>query len=56
MTIGPLIGGVISETSGIPITIDGTPGFIPPPLVFVVAAFLMLLVLIPIIKAKEFER
>ncbi len=56
MTIGPLIGGVISETYGIPIIIEGIAGFIPPPIVFVVAAFLMLLVLIPIIKAKEFEK
>jgi len=56
MTIGPLIGGVISEVYGTSIIIDGIAGFIPPPLVFIVAAFLMLLVLIPIVKAKEFEK
>lgn len=56
MTIGPLIGGVLSEAYGTSITIDGIDGYIPPPLVFVVAAFLMLLVLIPIVKAKEFEK
>lgn len=56
MSIGPLIGGLLSETFGESIVINGQPGFIPPPLIFIVSAFLMLFVFIPIILAKEVKK
>jgi len=56
MTIGPLIGGFLCETFGAPIVIDGIPGFIPPPIIFIVAGILMLLVLLPLIRAKELKK
>jgi MFS family permease len=53
MTVGPLVGGAIAETYGTTIVLDGVPGFVPPPLVFLVAAGLVLLTLIPLVKARE---
>ena len=56
MTIGPLIGGIISTQYGKPIVIDNVPGNIPPPLIFIVAAFIILFALIPIIPAKDLKK
>jgi MFS family permease len=53
MTVGPLIGGIIATNYGRPIIIDGVPGNIPPPLIFIVAAFIILIALIPITMAKD---
>ncbi len=56
MTIGPLIGGFLSEEFGTPIVIDGIPGFIPPPIIFIVGGIIMLFVLVPLIRAKELKK
>ncbi len=53
MTIGPLIGGMISTMYGEPIVIDGIPGNIPPSSIFIVGAFIMLISIIPILRARE---
>jgi MFS family permease len=55
MTIGPVIGGWLSSEYGAPIVIDGIPGFIPPPLIFIVGALVMLLTILPLIPAKEIK-
>ena len=55
MIVGPLIGGYISTQYGRPIVIDGIPGTIPPPLIYIVGAFIVLLAIIPVIKAKELK-
>jgi len=51
MIIGSLIGGGISTIFGSPLP-DGT-GHVPPPLIFIVAAVIMLPAIIPLIFAKE---
>lgn len=56
MIPGPLIGGWLSTEYGIPIVIDGVPGTIPTPIIFIVAALLILLTLIPLIFAKESKK
>jgi MFS family permease len=53
MTVGPLIGGFIADLFGTPIIIDGVPGNIPPPLLFIVASIMMVMALIPLIKSNE---
>ena len=53
MIVGPLIGGYIATQYGKPIVIDGIPGTIPPPLIYIVGAFIVLFAIIPVIKAKE---
>ncbi|MBD3195661.1 MAG: MFS transporter [Candidatus Lokiarchaeota archaeon] len=53
MIIGSAIGGILSETFGNPIVIDGIPGFVPNWVIFVVAAFIMLPAVIPLFYAKE---
>jgi len=55
MVPGPLIGGWLASEYGIPIVIDGQPGFIPTPIVFMVAAILILLTIIPLIPAKDLK-
>ena len=55
MIIGPLIGGYIATQYGKPIVIDGVPGTIPPPLIYIVGAFIVLLAIIPVFKAKELK-
>jgi len=53
MIPGPLIGGWLSQQFGIYTIIDGQPGYIPTPIIFIVSAFLILLTIIPLIFAKE---
>ncbi len=53
MVPGPLIGGWLATTYGIPTIINGQPGFIPTPIIIIVASLLMLLALIPLYFAKE---
>jgi MFS family permease len=48
MVPGPLIGGWLSATYGIPTILDGRAGFIPPPLIFQVAGLATLAALIPL--------
>jgi len=56
MSIGPLIGGYISSIYGESITIDGIPGNVPPPLIFIVGAIIIIFAIIPLLKAKELEK
>ncbi|MFX0063554.1 MAG: MFS transporter [Candidatus Hermodarchaeota archaeon] len=53
MVIGPLIGGYFAETFGTPIVIDNIPGFVPTPIIFIIAGLMILLAIIPLIKAKD---
>ena len=53
MIPGPLIGGWLSQQFGIEAIIDGQPGYIPTPLIFIVSAFMILLTIIPLVFAKE---
>jgi len=53
MIPGPLIGGWLSSTYGIPAVIDGKPGIIPPALVFQAAAGLILLAALPLFRLRE---
>ena len=53
MVPGPLIGGWLASTYGIPTVIDGQAGFIPTPLIFQVAGLATLAALIPMIFVKD---
>ena len=53
MIPGPLIGGWLSQQFGIEAIIDGQPGYIPTPIIFIVSAFMILLTIIPLVFAKE---
>ncbi len=53
MIIGPLIGGWLGSSFGIPTVLDGKPGFIPTPLIFQVSAAGTLLALIPLLMIKK---
>ncbi|MFZ5645347.1 MAG: MFS transporter [Bacillota bacterium] len=53
--LGAYIGGVIAELHGVQGIIDGRPGIIPDSAIFVYAAILVLLPLIPVLKAAEKE-
>jgi len=56
MIPGPLIGGWLASEYGIPTIIDGQPGYIPTPIIFMAAALLILLTVIPLIPARELKR
>jgi MFS family permease len=49
MIPGPLLGGWLAATYGIPTVLDGKAGFIPTPLLFQAAAVAVLLTLIPLL-------
>jgi len=53
MVPGPLIGGWLASEYGKPISIEGVQGTIPPPLIFQVGAILILLAIIPLLRAKD---
>jgi MFS family permease len=53
MVPGPLIGGWLASTFGIPTVLDGQPGYIPTPLIFQVAGLATLLALIPLSFVHE---
>ena len=54
MTIGSLLGGFLAEIFGTSYTSpEGVAGFIPPALLFMIASFMMILALIPLLFAKE---
>lgn len=53
MVPGPLIGGWLASTFGIPTILDGQPGFIPTPVIFQVAGLATLLALLPLAFVKE---
>ncbi|MBD3197424.1 MAG: MFS transporter [Candidatus Lokiarchaeota archaeon] len=56
MTIGPFIGGIIAQSFGKYYVNDyGVPGFTPSMWVFMIAAILILLAIIPLIRAKEYQ-
>ena len=55
MVIGPFIGSAIIEQFGIPIVINGEPGYIPTPPLIIVGAILSLLALIPLAFIKKSE-
>ncbi|MGQ4914073.1 MAG: MFS transporter [Candidatus Asgardarchaeia archaeon] len=55
MVPGPLIGGWLASEFGIPTTIGGEAGFIPTPIIFMAAALLILLTVLPLIPAKELK-
>jgi MFS family permease len=56
MVIGSPIGAILSSFSGQTITIDGIPGYVPTPLIFIVAAFIMIPAIIPLIFVKETKK
>ena len=60
MVVGSLIGGFIAETFGEYFTTETElgllPGYIPPPLLFIVSAFIIITAIIPLIWAKEANR
>ncbi len=53
MILGPLTGGWLGSTYGIPTVIDGQAAFIPTPLLFQVAGVATLLAAIPLFFTKE---
>ena len=52
MIPGPLLGGWLASTYGIATVLDGKPGFIPTPILFQVAAALVLLAVIPLLTIR----
>ena len=55
MVPGPILGGWLASEFGIPTVINGEPGYIPTPILFIAAALLILLTVIPLIPAKEIK-
>ena len=56
MGIGPFIGDAIARNMGKPIIIDGQPGHVPPPFIYIVAGILVLLALVPLFFAHEAKK
>jgi MFS family permease len=56
MIPGPLLGGWIANTYGLPTIIDGKAGMVPTPLVFQVAAGMVLFTLIPLLLIKKGQK
>ncbi|MCP4199954.1 MAG: MFS transporter [Proteobacteria bacterium] len=53
--IGALLGGIIADLFGIPGMVDGKPGIIPTPAIFLFSGLFVLLTLIPVLMAREKE-
>ncbi len=53
MIPGSLLGGWLASTYGTPIVLDGKAGFVPTPLLFQVAAAVVLLTIIPLLTIKR---
>lgn len=53
MVPGPLLGGWLASTFGIPTILNGQPGYIPTPLIFQVAGLATLLALLPLFFVNE---
>ncbi len=56
MIPGPIIGAVVADRWGIREIIDGKPGIIPTPEIFLVSAILILITIIPLLFAKELHK
>ncbi|MCU0487009.1 MAG: MFS transporter, partial [Anaerolineales bacterium] len=56
MVPGPLLGGWLASTYGIPTIIDGQAGFIPTPLIFQVAGVATLVAALPLLLIPEKRR
>lgn len=60
MVVGSLLGGFIAETFGFyfetTTELGLIPGYIPPPLLFIVSAIIILFSIIPLLRAKELEK
>ncbi len=55
MVIGPFIGSFVIQQYGIPVIINGEPGYIPTPPLIIVGAFLGLISLVPLFFIKKSE-
>ncbi len=53
MIPGPLLGGWLAATYGIPTVLDGKAGFIPTPLLFQVAGGMVLLAILPLLTIRK---
>ncbi|MHA1803245.1 MAG: MFS transporter [Promethearchaeota archaeon] len=53
MVIGPFIGSFVIQQYGIPVIINGEPGYIPTPPLIIVGAFLGLISLVPLFFIKK---
>jgi MFS family permease len=53
MVPGPLLGGWLAATFGIPTVLDGQAGYIPTPLIFQVAGLATLLAALPLLRLPE---
>ncbi|MBG0771228.1 MAG: MFS transporter, partial [Anaerolineaceae bacterium] len=53
MIPGPLIGGWLGSSFGLPIVLDGQSGYVPTALIFQVAAGITLLALIPLLLTRR---
>jgi MFS family permease len=56
MVIGSPIGAFLSSFSGETVLIDGIPGYLPTPWIFIVAAIIMLPAIIPLFFVKETKK
>jgi len=56
MIPGPIIGAIVADRWGIRTTIDGKPGIIPTPEIFMVSAILILITIVPLLFAKELPK
>jgi MFS family permease len=55
MIIGPMIGSAVISQFGIPVIIEGEPGYIPTPPLIMISALFSLLALIPLFYIKKSE-
>ncbi|MHA1724762.1 MAG: MFS transporter [Promethearchaeota archaeon] len=55
MVIGPFIGSFVIQQYGIPVILNGEPGYIPTPPLIIIGAFLGLISLVPLFFIKKSE-